>query len=79
MRFPHDVVGFTAVCPVICFVQVIDEQVGPGQHGVLGHFIIDSHPGYLDRPVEKRGDRSVISTLNHTQGDTTEEDLLQEV
>ena len=53
MSFPHYVWGLTAVGTIICFVQVIDEQIGPRQYGVLRHFIIDSHPSYHHRPVSK--------------------------
>lgn len=68
VRLPHDVVGLAAVRPVVGLVEVIDEQVGPGQHGVLGHLIIDSHPGYLDRPAGKRGDRCVIALVKPHAG-----------
>lgn len=59
MSFPHYVGSLTAVCTIICFVQVIDEQVGPRQYGVLRHFIIDSHPSYHHRPEEEGGEQEV--------------------
>lgn len=95
MSFPHYVWGLTAIGTIIRFVQIIDEQIGPRQYGMLRHFIIDSHPSHHHGPVRKEEkDRShyyfplrwlrqtshpPTHEMNHMQGDTIKEVSLEMV